>query len=48
MFSWFTRIVVAVNDISFSIQSGQIVGVIGANGAGKTAMLEMMMGIIKE
>ena len=37
----------AVDNISFSIQSGQIVGVVGANGAGKTTMLEMIMGLRK-
>lgn len=37
----------AVDDVSFSIKSGQIVGVVGANGAGKTTMLEMMMGLRK-
>ena len=37
----------AVSDVSFDISAGQIVGIIGANGAGKTTMLEMMMGIRK-
>ncbi len=37
----------AVSDVSFNITAGQIVGIIGANGAGKTTMLEMMMGIRK-
>jgi ABC-2 type transport system ATP-binding protein len=32
----------AVNDISFTIDSGQVVGFIGANGAGKTTTMRMM------
>ena len=31
-----------VNDISFSVQEGEIFGVLGPNGAGKTTMLEMI------
>lgn len=37
----------AVDNISFSIEAGKVVGVIGANGAGKTTALEMMMGLRK-
>ena len=36
----------AVNDISFQIKSGEIVGYIGANGAGKSTTIKMMCGIL--
>lgn len=36
----------AVDDISFSIQDGEIVGYIGANGAGKSTTIKMMTGIL--
>lgn len=36
----------AVNDISFDIQQGEIVGYIGANGAGKSTTIKMMCGIL--
>ena len=36
----------AVNDISFKIDSGEIVGYIGANGAGKSTTIKMMCGIL--
>lgn len=36
----------AVDDISFEINDGEIVGYIGANGAGKSATIKMMTGIL--
>jgi ABC-2 type transport system ATP-binding protein len=36
----------AVNDISFSIQEGEIVGFLGQNGAGKTTTIQMLMGAL--
>jgi len=36
----------AVDDISFSIGEGEIVGYIGANGAGKSTTIKMMTGIL--
>ena len=37
---------VAVDDISFSIKEGEIVGYIGSNGAGKSTTIKMMTGIL--
>ncbi|MEE1305819.1 MAG: ATP-binding cassette domain-containing protein [Agathobacter sp.] len=37
----------AVNDISFTIKDGEIVGYIGSNGAGKSTTIKMMTGILK-
>jgi ABC-2 type transport system ATP-binding protein len=37
---------VAVNDISFSVEKGQIFGILGPNGAGKTTTLEVIETII--
>jgi ABC-2 type transport system ATP-binding protein len=36
----------AVNDISFSVDAGEIVGVLGPNGAGKTTAMRMISGYI--
>ncbi len=36
----------AVEDISFSIKKGEIVGYIGSNGAGKSTTIKMMTGIL--
>ena len=41
-----TRDVVAVQDVSFSIEPGEMVGFLGANGAGKTTTLKMVCGLI--
>lgn len=37
---------VAVDDVSFSIPSGQMTGFVGANGAGKTTTMRMIMGVL--
>lgn len=37
---------VAVNDVSFGIKKGEIVGYIGSNGAGKSTTIKMMSGIL--
>jgi len=37
----------AVNDIGFSMERDEILGLIGPNGAGKTTLLRLMTGILK-
>jgi ABC-2 type transport system ATP-binding protein len=37
----------AVDDLSFTVQSGEIVGLIGPNGAGKTTTLRSLAGILR-
>jgi ABC-2 type transport system ATP-binding protein len=36
----------AVNDVSFKIESGELVGFLGPNGAGKTTTLKMLAGLL--
>ena len=38
---------VAVQDVSFSMKKGEIVGLLGPNGAGKTTVFYMIVGFIK-
>lgn len=37
---------VAIDNISFEIESGKIVGLIGQNGAGKSTLMKMLVGIL--
>jgi len=37
----------AVDDLSFRVERGQVLGLLGPNGAGKTTSLRMLMGLIK-
>jgi branched-chain amino acid transport system permease protein len=37
---------VAVNDISFAIRAGDIVGLIGPNGAGKSTTFNLISGVL--
>ena len=37
----------AVDDLSFEVRGGEIVGLIGPNGAGKTTTLRTLAGILK-
>ena len=41
-----TRDVVAVSEVDFSIEQGEIVGFLGPNGAGKTTTLKMLAGLL--
>ena len=36
-----------VNDVSFNVKQGEIVGLLGPNGAGKTTSFYMIVGLIK-
>lgn len=36
----------AVNDISFNINTGELVGYIGENGAGKSTTIKMLTGLL--
>jgi ABC-2 type transport system ATP-binding protein len=38
--------VLAVDDLTFSVEQGQVVGLLGPNGAGKTTCLRMLLGLI--
>ncbi len=42
-----SKMVLAVNDLTLSINKGEIFGIVGPNGAGKSTMLKMLMGFIR-
>jgi branched-chain amino acid transport system ATP-binding protein len=38
---------IAVNDVSFAVKQGELVGLIGPNGSGKTTMMNLISGALK-
>ena len=38
--------IVAVDDLSFTVDEGRVVGFLGPNGAGKTTTLRMLLGLV--
>lgn len=47
LFSRDYRIIKAVDDISFTINKGELVGLMGPNGAGKSTTIKMLIGVLK-
>ena len=37
----------AVDDVSFSVARGEVVGYLGANGSGKTTTMRLLMGLLR-
>ena len=38
----------SLNDIQFDVKKGYVTGFIGANGSGKTTIIRILMGLLKE
>ncbi|GAB4504102.1 MAG: ATP-binding cassette domain-containing protein [Anaerolineales bacterium] len=43
---WFKKLV-AVNDVSFHVNDGEVVGLLGANGAGKTTIMRLLATMLR-
>lgn len=41
------REIVAVDDVSFTVESGEVFGLLGPNGAGKTTTMRMILGLLR-
>lgn len=39
---------VALNDVSFNLEGGRIVGLLGPNGSGKTTLIKILNGLLKD
>lgn len=46
LFSHTHRVVHAVDDVNFALERGELVGYIGANGAGKSTTIKMLTGVL--
>ena len=42
----FEKGAVAVADLSFDVRAGEVVGLLGANGAGKTTAMHIILGLM--
>lgn len=47
VFTWGAQRVRAVNKLSFRVSEGEVYGLMGANGAGKTSTLRMILGLLE-
>lgn len=41
------REIIAVNDVSFQVDRGEVFGLLGPNGAGKTTIMRMILGLLR-